>query len=261
MNVEPKIVIPSINIDRNDKNSYELKEYPITEIIRKTKGALVYISNKNVVKIALNQDTNALIFGENYIHQKMSHPTIIEYIDGGKTEKGASFIVTKKASGDLFSYFTLNLKYHFKTDLTILRIMVQISSALAYIHESGFIHCDLDPENILYNECKETGDIHVFICDFGLSVPENTIAGQRGKPIWRARETIMTKKSDVYSLGKILHYLTIKRAEHIIRSSSLNNVFKETVKQFTKIKPDERPTAREAFYTLKEILDDELKRA
>jgi serine/threonine protein kinase len=59
--------------------------------------------------------------------------------------------------GDLFSFIeSVNL-----SRLSIDRIMVQLLSAVNYIHELGIIHRDIKTENILIND---NGDI--ILCDF-----------------------------------------------------------------------------------------------
>ncbi len=51
-------------------------------------------------------------------------------------------------------------------------VLVQLLSAVVYIHEMGICHRDIKPENILYQE-KANGIIK--LCDFGLAVRYKTV--------------------------------------------------------------------------------------
>jgi len=83
------------------------------------------------------------------------------------------------------------------------------------LHEAGYIHRDLKPSNILV--CKDQRDLKVG--DFGLTLPpdrncvDRTSTRENVGPIYfSAPEQTSTppnasKKSDIYSLGRILHWM------------------------------------------------------
>lgn len=77
--------------------------------------------------------------------------------------------------------------------------------ALSVLHENDIIHCDIKPENIVFDPC--TGNVSII--DFGFAI-ENTRGNQknkklRGTPGFAAPEIfsskIYTEKSDIYALG------------------------------------------------------------
>eukprot|EP00004_Rigifila_ramosa_P017586 TRINITY_DN4283_c0_g1_i5.p1 TRINITY_DN4283_c0_g1~~TRINITY_DN4283_c0_g1_i5.p1 ORF type:complete len:946 (-),score=165.18 TRINITY_DN4283_c0_g1_i5:99-2936(-) len=48
-------------------------------------------------------------------------------------------------------------------------IFVQLVLGLRHIHETGFVHRDLKPQNVYVERIGENGDVHVVIGDFGLA--------------------------------------------------------------------------------------------
>jgi serine/threonine-protein kinase len=90
----------------------------------------------------------------------------------------------------------------------------QLCMGLAAAHEQGIIHCDLKPANIMID-----GRGNAKITDFGIAVTNRT-SGARiaGTPAYmapeRARGEAPTQRTDIYSLGLVLHELfTGKRVQ------------------------------------------------
>ncbi|GMT02326.1 hypothetical protein PENTCL1PPCAC_24500, partial [Pristionchus entomophagus] len=86
----------------------------------------------------------------------------------------------------------------------------QIVSAVAYIHEKGFIHRDLKPSNILFDRANSPK-----ICDLGITTELTHLDGQEitntytniGSALYMAPEQRIwryTSKVDVFALGLIL---------------------------------------------------------
>jgi serine/threonine protein kinase len=127
----------------------------------------------------------------------------------------------------LKNYFILNTKIQ---TLKIRRlcdtIMKQVATGLKQIHESGFIHFDIKPDNIMINGLLNNEEnfneyltkIHVYIIDFGLAQyigKQETIELEedRGTPLYYPPESFesifytFSKKVDIYSFGKTCFYL------------------------------------------------------
>jgi tetratricopeptide (TPR) repeat protein len=89
-------------------------------------------------------------------------------------------------------------------------ILVQLTSALAYIHERGLVHRDVTPGNI-----RVTGDGVVKLMDFGVAKAPGhdlTIAGEMvGTVAYMAPEQIrgepVDARADLYALGAVLYLM------------------------------------------------------
>jgi len=143
---------------------------------------------------------------------KMRHPNIVRGYSAGVWEGCIYYYVMEFVDGptlqDLFSQQKL-------TEKQVIKIAVQIASALQYIHEFGMIHRDLKPENIML-----TGEGEAKLADLGLAKDMNDISGLTmvgtiiGTPLYMSPEqakgaAVIDIRSDVYSLGATLfHALT-----------------------------------------------------
>lgn len=101
----------------------------------------------------------------------------------------------------------------------IYSFFLDITEGLRFLHLNGFIHRDLKPSNCLLHEVG--GETRVLVSDFGEVQYENTIrksTGHTGTISYCAPEVLrpvspggplgnFTFKSDVFSLGMILHFL------------------------------------------------------
>lgn len=138
---------------------------------------------------------------------ELDHPNIVNIYDVG--EGSPPYIVMEYISGmDLKQYIRENypLPYH-----KVIDIMGQILDGVGYAHKNNVIHRDIKPHNILMNH-----DGHVKLTDFGIAVAlsqnsitqTNSLLGsvQYISPE-QARGNIVTKQSDIYSLGIVLYEL------------------------------------------------------
>ena len=93
-------------------------------------------------------------------------------------------------------------------------IAIQICSGLAAAHESGVVHRDLKPGNIMLCRAANEG-LRVVIMDFGLAGAVALDANEGGTPGYLAPELIKGEKasfaSDIYSLGVILYEIVTGR--------------------------------------------------
>src|SRR3989440_4790701 len=91
---------------------------------------------------------------------KLSHPNIVTVIDRGEAD-GRQFIVFEYIDGQ-------NLKQLLESKgrlpvRTALELAIEIGSALAFAHDSGLVHRDVKPQNVLLGN----GDVKV--TDFGIA--------------------------------------------------------------------------------------------
>ncbi|MCL7049865.1 hypothetical protein MKW94_021132 [Papaver nudicaule] len=87
-----------------------------------------------------------------------------------------------------------------------------ILQGLLYIHQKGFVHCDIKLQNILLC-CSANGFSELKIADFGLAKKsdknsEEEIIGLRGTPLYMSPESVSSNEiespSDIWALGCII---------------------------------------------------------
>jgi tetratricopeptide (TPR) repeat protein/tRNA A-37 threonylcarbamoyl transferase component Bud32 len=139
---------------------------------------------------------------------KLDHPNIVSIYDIGK-EDGKQFFVLEFVDGE--SLRELMQTYpEGKCDVeTVLRVGMDICSALQYAHSQKVLHRDIKPENVMI-----TGDGTAKLMDFGLAKmvgqPSVTQEGVIvGTVAYVAPEAALGRgvdaRSDLYSLGAVLY--------------------------------------------------------
>ena len=104
----------------------------------------------------------------------------------------------------------------------IYSLFKDITSGVAYLHASNYIHRDLKPNNCLLH--RESGKLTCLISDFGEVQAENMVrksSGSTGTISYCAPEVLridqsgrygnFTSKSDIFSLGMILYFMCFNR--------------------------------------------------
>lgn len=117
---------------------------------------------------------------ESLLHTRVSfHENILTFhreIKAGSS--GYAFFVYDLCAGDLHSVIK-NLAF-FREDELIKRVLIQIIDALEFCHSRGVYHRDLKPENILVSSLS--GDMDIFVADFGLATTSKMTASSCGTP-------------------------------------------------------------------------------
>ena len=139
---------------------------------------------------------------------ELSHPNIVSVLDVG-TDHGLPYMVMEYVDGpDLKDYIRENSPLDLRE---VIQIMDQILSAVALAHKHNVIHRDLKPQNILMDK---RGNIK--IADFGIAVALNQSSITQTNSVMgsvhymspeQTRGGLVTKQSDIYSLGIILYEL------------------------------------------------------
>lgn len=149
---------------------------------------------------------------EQHVLEKLKSPYIIQYYDAG-SYNGLDYIVLEYfGNGNLGDY----LSEHGKMSLYLsLKVIMKVLEAMEVAHESGVIHRDIKPDNILIDESFD-----VRVTDFGLMknletsrTGASTVTGVTlGTPSYMAPEQIKTAKAvtaqtDVYGIAATLYHM------------------------------------------------------
>jgi len=137
----------------------------------------------------------------------LRHQHIVRALDFG-WERGVPFLVMEYAPGG-----TLQLAFPLGKALpisSILPAVLQVASALQFIHNHGVIHCDVKPANVLLGPRNQ-----VWLSDFGIASTVTSASrtgygrrGVPGTPSYIAPERIQGQTlpaSDQYSLAVMVY--------------------------------------------------------
>jgi serine/threonine protein kinase len=151
----------------------------------------------------------------------LDHPNVMRVLDFGQEADGLSYITMELLDG-------LDLRFILATEGAlpgpqIVRIMMQVCSALTAAHQKGMIHRDIKPENIVIMKGQdEDGAMveNVKICDFGIAhlqerrhadLGDVRIEDHAGTPHYMSPEQIrgleLDGRSDLYACGVLMYEL------------------------------------------------------
>jgi serine/threonine protein kinase len=145
----------------------------------------------------------------------LEHPGIVPVHDAGRLPDGRAFYAMKRATGTRLDRCAAQASL-----VDRLRWFERICEPVAFAHAQGIIHRDLKPENIIIGALGE-----VLVMDCGLAMTRETQMGDArtaareawvaGTPGYMSPEqaqgdpTIVDERSDIYSLGAVLHFLLV----------------------------------------------------
>ncbi|MGE3316447.1 MAG: serine/threonine protein kinase [Planctomycetaceae bacterium] len=179
----------------------------VWEVAEKGGGAKHYAMKLLLPEALQDGEQKSVLKHEAKIAEKLQHPNFVHFY---------KFVSTKKQCYLVMDYFRApNLKSALNSDpiavqVRFLRLAEQMCQVLAFMHDQGYLHRDIKPDNILFNRSSE-----VRLIDFSLSTRisgamAKMLTTKRGKLIQGTRtyiapETIKkevpTQQTDMYSLG------------------------------------------------------------
>jgi len=142
---------------------------------------------------------------------KINHPNIVRIFDLGVADDHAFIAMEFCSKGSLKPRISRGM-----TPTRAYELMRQIASALAELHDSGILHRDLKPTNVMFRD-----DDSLVLIDFGLAkqaklMAEITGTGEIfGTPYYMSPEQghagKVDERGDIYSLGIIFFEMLTSR--------------------------------------------------
>jgi TolB-like protein/Tfp pilus assembly protein PilF/tRNA A-37 threonylcarbamoyl transferase component Bud32 len=185
-----------------------------------------------VIKRGMDTDFIVRRFrNERQILASLDHQNIARLLDGGTTDDGLPFFVMEYIEGSPVYRFSdaKKLSIHER-----LRLFIKICDAVDYAHENLIIHRDIKPTNILV-----TGDGMPKLLDFGIakilnpelaadSIDPTATAMRMMTPEYaspeQVRGEVVTKTSDIYSLGVLLYELLTGHRPYRLKNRALHEI-------------------------------------
>jgi serine/threonine protein kinase len=148
--------------------------------------------------------------------RKLDDPHILKVVDYGNDERGIPYLVTPFCqNGTMENSPEGNV-------IETLRRFLGICQGVAHAHENGIVHRDLKPRNVFLDASFNSvvGDFGLcFLLDYeveedGRLTETMEVAGPRWFGAPEARDDRLedvTARGDVYSLGKLLHWMFMRK--------------------------------------------------
>ncbi|NMA95625.1 MAG: Stk1 family PASTA domain-containing Ser/Thr kinase [Clostridiales bacterium] len=137
----------------------------------------------------------------------LSHPNIVEIYDVGEEEDIHYIVMEYVSGGTLKDYIKSSNYLHYEQ---IIKIAIDISSAIEHAHKNKIVHRDIKPQNILMGQ-----DGNIKVADFGIAraVTSATVTAVGSDVMGsvhyfspeQARGGYVDEKSDIYSLGVVMY--------------------------------------------------------
>ncbi len=163
-------------------------------------------------KLANRPEAIARFEREAYATASLDHPNIVTVFDVGE-EQGCLYLKMEYLDGETLEGRLTREGALSPTDLA--EIFLPLLSALAKVHEQGYVHRDLKPANVFLSH-RVAGVVEPKLLDFGMVKPDEahghaalTRKGALlGSPAYMSPEQAEAKsvdqRSDLFSLGTIL---------------------------------------------------------
>ena len=152
-------------------------------------------------RVALKVLDSALA-GEAQLIARLEHPAIVPIYETGALPDGRAFYAMKLVAGARLDHYLAGAPSLGER----LRVIRRAGEALAFAHTRGVIHRDLKPQNVMVGEFGE-----VYVMDWG-------VEAVAGTPAFRAPDTRLDHRSDIYALGALLQFMLPSPAPPALRA-------------------------------------------
>jgi Nif-specific regulatory protein len=179
-----------------------MKETPATCVYRVFDASDQRDEAMKILRHELSEPQEILRFKSEFSTlASLDHPNIIRVFDYGLLHNRFPYFTMEYFAGRKISDY-----FDGKNWEELYDVLLQIASALHYIHRSGIIHLDLKPSNILVDESGRAK-----LMDFGLAIESRQVLDRRirGTLQYMAPEVLrqdrVDSRSDFYALGMTLY--------------------------------------------------------
>ncbi|CAM8974301.1 unnamed protein product [Rhodiola kirilowii] len=237
-----------------------------------------YCSQEVAIKVlkpeCLDSDLQKEFAQEVYIMRKVRHRNVVQFI-GACTKPPTLCIVTEFMSGGSVYDYLHKQRGVFKLP-TLLKVAIDISKGMNYLHQNNIIHRDLKAPNLLMDENEV-----VKVADFGVArvkTQSGVMTAETGTYRWMAPEVIEHKpydhKADIFSFGIVLwelltgklpyEFLTpLQAAVGVVQKGLRPSIPKNTHPKLTELlercwqqEPEQRPDFSEIIDILQQIVKE-----
>jgi len=164
----------------------------------------------------------------------MRHPCLASIVDIGTTSDGQHFFVSEAIRGQAMLEFA---KTHHLSVEERIKLFLKVCSAVERLHQSGIVHRDLRPSNILIGargEPRLTGVGVASLTDFDLGFPMGQVSPRESRIFYTYRSPEQVRgigldvdtRSDVYVLGVLLFELLTNQPPYDVEVEGNSEIFK-----------------------------------
>lgn len=166
-----------------------------------------------VMKLAGTTDMQAARFEEIHTQLKrLDHPNLVPVRGVGQTEDGRPFLIFDLFEGEpaQLAVRAAGTPGQEARTHAVITIGIQLADVLGYLHDHGFVHCDIKSANVLVTTGQDTR-----LIDFGSAVfpgeARSTGGAFVGTYTYAAPEQIRREavdgRADIYAMGVLLYRL------------------------------------------------------
>ena len=197
-------------------------------------------------QLTLDDDTVTRFRREAQVAAALSHPHIARVLDMGVEPDGTMFMVQELITGSTLTE-VLRDQAPLEPD-RVLRLAIQMLSALGAVHQAGVVHRDVKPSNVMLTTGYDGGEM-VKLLDFGvarlLEASRLTSTGQLiGTPTYMAPEQMrgvrVDARADIYAVGAVAYGALAGRPPYEGRSYAeiVNQMLTQTRIPLTRLRPE-----------------------
>jgi eukaryotic-like serine/threonine-protein kinase len=199
----------------------KLLQYDVLERIGEGARSTIYAVRDPVsgreyaMKHVLRSDTKDIRFVEQMetefeISKQFNHPNLRKVYDLKINKSLLMKVAEAYLLMELVDGRTIDINRPTDT-VQLIEMFIQVAKGLKYMHQLGYVHCDLKPINILRTP---TGQVKII--DFGQSCKIGTVKDRiQGTPDYIAPEQVMrqpvTQQTDVFNLGASMYWAVTGR--------------------------------------------------